>query len=91
MFGIGELRRELRDLKDENKRLSDRVLQLEIDAAPYRVGKQLAYPYCWYPGWTDPRTRVGLRTVVDHIMAHLKIQLTATTAVPERVEVEKIK
>ena len=91
MFGIGELRRELGKLKDENKRLRERVEQLEISTSPLYVGEPLLSHDMWYPGWQDSRPKVTMHYAIKHIMAHLKIKFTATEAVPQRIDVENVK
>lgn len=90
MFGIDELREEVRELKASNRWLLERVEQLEKDTEPFRVGDLSPY-FLAYPGWADSRPRISVHQALCRIMAHLNIQFTATKAVPETVQVEKVK
>ena len=90
MLGISELRSEVSELKEENRLLRDRVDRLYDLTRPFRISQPQSYLYTPME-WTDRRPSVDLHSAVELIMSHLKITFKAIKAVPERIEVEKIK
>lgn len=86
-------RKEFEALKSEVTELRDRYNTLatfmETETEPFRVG-HLRYSYL-SADWTDLRPKVSLRRSVEMLMAHLKLDFNKINAVPERIELLKVK
>ena len=87
-----------RELVEKIEALEKRVKQLEEDCAPMYVGEldsweresRSMHLIAW-SSWKDPRPRLSLRQVAQRLMDHCKLKFDRVPAVPERIEVKKIK
>lgn len=70
--------------------LTQRVSDLESQTMPLRIGDPPSAFFYGAGDW-DTRPKVSIRESVRLVMEHLKLKLTKTKAVPERIELEKVK
>jgi hypothetical protein len=74
--------------------ISQRVSDLEQQTQPFRVGEAPAYynmTLSMYHQYVDPRPKVSMKQAIEMVMEHLKLRFSKTDAVPERVDLEKVK
>lgn len=91
---VARLESELKDLRDRYYKLLERVTIMEGEISPYRIGddpRLIGGVWYGYPGLEDHRPKVTLRQAIDMLRDHLKLKFTKTDAVPERIELEKVK
>jgi hypothetical protein len=89
---ITELESVVRDLMERAKRensLFDAVGALQKDVRPFRIGP-FRLPAVWHFS-TDLRPTVSVREAVELILDHLHVRLSKVSAIPERIELEKVK
>jgi hypothetical protein len=82
-----------RDLADLRKRHEELANNYSREIEPFRVGDLPDWylPSCWNYPLRDPRPSVSLRKAIDLIREHLKLNFKQVNAVPERIEIEKVK
>lgn len=83
--------KELKELRARHYKMVERVIELERELEPFRIGEIEYNPYTFAHNYQDKRPKVTLRQSIEMLREHLKLRWTHTKSVPERVELERVK